>query len=106
MFVNKKCHSFLRNDTLYNILFLYFYLKFLAATWANGGMGAYSVRKSQNRLAFGTFSCPGFGLSAAIGAIVYAEATLIVTLLAGIFLVTQLSAAISAKHMIHTFLFL
>ena len=55
MFVNKKCHSFLRNDTLYNILFLYFYLKFLAATWANGGMGAYSVRKSQNCLAFGTF---------------------------------------------------
>ena len=55
MFVNKKCHSFLRNDTLYNILFLYFYLKFLAATWANGGMGAYSVRKSQNCLACGTF---------------------------------------------------
>ena len=63
------------------------------------------AHNEEGRLAFGAFSCPGFGLSAAIGAIVYAEAALIITLLAGIFLVTQLSAAISAKHKYTSFPF-
>jgi hypothetical protein len=65
------------------------------------GLGV--AHDKEGRLAFGAFSCPCFSLSAAIGAIVYAKATLIITLFAGIFLVTQLSATISAKHKIHAF---
>lgn len=71
----------------------------------NTAAGLGVTHDEEGRAALGAFSCPGFGLSAAIGAVVDTKATLVVTLLAGIFLICQFSAAISAKHKIHTFLF-
>jgi hypothetical protein len=59
----------------------------------------------ESSTAFGTFPVTGFGFSAAIGAVIYAEAPFIIALFAGIFLVCQFCAAISAKHKIYTFLF-
>ena len=71
----------------------------------NTAAGLGVAHNEEGRAALGAFSCPGFGLSAAIGAVVDTKATPVVTLLAGIFLICQFCAAISAKHKTHTFLF-